>query len=99
MAGLSEGYTLSSVLRCFLLSLNPEIFFDFSVVYAKELVCAGCHINMIRLTLGTFLVQEAIDRIVNRFRLEKGRHDQEKSLSKAGRSTFGSVVAFAFELA
>ena len=72
MVGLPERYPQGLVLRCFSfgLSLCPETLFDLSVINAEELVCSGCHVDLIGLTLGTFLVQEAVDGIVDRLGLE-----------------------------
>ena len=71
MAGFPESYPHGSSICCFSLSLSSETLFDFSVIDAEELVRTGRHVDVIRFAFGTFLVQEAIDRIVDRFRLEK----------------------------
>ena len=43
-----------------------KIFFHAPIVDSKELVCSGCHIDIIRLSLGTLFVHEGIYRIVFR---------------------------------
>lgn len=61
--------------------LSPKTFFDLAIVDAKELIGTGSHVDMIGLPLGAFLVQKPVDGIISRFRLKKGRHDEEKRLS------------------
>ena len=67
--------------------LLPETLFfetvtDFSVVNAEEFGHSGGHVDIVRLSLGTFLVEELIHRVVLGVQLEQNTHDDKKRLAK-----------------
>ena len=63
------------------------------VVTAKELVGCGHHVNLVRLSLGPFLVHILVDRLVERRVLKNHRHNQEKSPAKFSGASLGNAAA------
>ena len=55
--------------------LGSNTLFDLSVVDPQKLVCSSGHIYPIGFSLGTFLVQELIHRIIKRLCLKQRGHD------------------------
>ena len=82
----------------FLLYVTQALF-DFAIVDAEELIRSGCHINIIRLSLGSLFDKETVYRVVFWGILQQGCHDLKQCLTQSCRANFGCPVALGFVLA
>ena len=73
--------------------LVVQTLLDASVVNAKELVSCGSHVNIIRLTLGAFLLDELVNRFIGRRAFHIGTNDLKQRLSQMRGAAFGSRMA------
>ena len=76
----------------------PEAFFleavaHSAVVDAQELGHASGHVDVILLALGALLVEELVDGIILRLKLEKDGHDDKERLAKVGGAALAAAVA------
>ena len=63
------------------------------IVDAEELVGSSCHVNQIRLSLGSFLIHETVHRVILGHGFQQAVHDQEECFAQFWRPTFGSPCA------
>ena len=59
---------------------------------AKELGSTGSHVYIVGLAFGSFLVNELVDRIINRFQSDQDIHNNEQRLPQIRRSTLAAPV-------
>ena len=64
------------------------------IVDAQELVGSGCHVDQIRLALGSFLVHETVHRVILWLCFQQAVHNQKQGAAQFRRPAFGSPVAF-----
>ena len=78
---------------------RKEALLHAGVVDTQELILGGGHVNEVRLTLGAFLVQELVYRLVSRGLAQVGADDLIERLAQMGRTALGSRIALGDVLA
>ena len=72
---------LKKVVSCLLLCLERgKVFLYPAIVNAQEFIGASCHVDIIRLSLGTFPVHEQVHRVI-RFGFDEDIHDLEQGFT------------------
>ena len=70
------------------LRMLRQVLLDAAIVDAKEFIRTGCHVNVVRLSLGTFFVHEFVNRITLGHRFYQTVHDLEQCFAQWRRTAF-----------
>ena len=82
-------------MRCWVVpeALFPETIAHPAVVDAQELSHPGGHVDVVLLAFGALFVEELVNGIILRLKLEQDGHDDKERLAKIRRAALAAAVA------